>query len=135
MSFSIHINHEKQLLYVEGQGMITAEDIDQYYPDLKEKLGAEYCDKALVNLAEMGVSLKAAPIKRIRSLGLLFKHAPVLPEGAKMAIVVRSNLAFGFVRLFMASRGERVIIRPFKSMQQAMSWLSIIEQDVQQAKL
>jgi len=135
MSFSIHINHDKQLLYVEGQGIITAADIDQYYPSLKAVSGIKDCDKALVNLADAGVSLKAAPIKRIRALGLLFKHAPVLPEGAKMAIVVRSALAFGFVRLFMASRGERVTIRPFKSMQQAMYWLSIVEQDVQQATL
>ena len=35
MSFSIHINHDKQLLYVLGQDAITALDIDQYYTKLK----------------------------------------------------------------------------------------------------
>lgn len=130
MSFSIHINHNKRLLYVLGQGMITATDIDQYYPSLKATLGADLCDKALVNLADKGVSLKGTPIKNIRSLGLLFKHAPILPKGTKMAIVVRSSLVFAFVRLFMASRGENITIRPFKCMDEAMLWLDIQSADL-----
>lgn len=134
MSFSIDVNHDKQLLCVLGQGKITATDLEQYYPSLKATPGIELCDRALVNLADKGVSLKGIPVKNMRSLGLLFQRVPVLPAGAKMAIVVRSSLAFGFVRLFMASRGEGVMIRPFKSMSQAMRWLAITEQDVQGAK-
>jgi len=118
-------------LYVHGHGEITAADIDQYYASLKATSGINHCCKALINLASEGVSLEQAPIKNIKSLGRLFKHNPILPEGTKMAIVVRSSLAFGFVRLFMATRGEHITIRPFKNMDKALFWLQVTEEDFQ----
>ena len=127
MSFSIHISHDKQLLYVLGKDTITASDIDQYYTKLRTTNGVEFCYKAIIDFSDNDVTFKHTPIKHIRALGLLFKHAPVLPEGAKMAIVVNNSLAFGFVRLFMASRGEHIMIRPFKSMEKAMVWLGVTE--------
>lgn len=130
MSFSIHINDDKQLLYVLGQGAITASDLDQYYTKLKTTNGVDLCDKAIIDFSNHGVTFKHTPIKNIRALGLLFKHSPVLPQGTKMAIVVNSTLAFAFVRLFMASRGEYIVIRPFKSMEKALDWLGVKEVDI-----
>jgi len=132
MSFSIHINDDKQLLYVLGQGAITASDLDQYYIKLKTTNGVALCYKAIIDFSDHGVTFKHTPIKNIRALGLLFKHAPVLPEGAKMAVVVNNTLAFAFVRLFMATRGEHLMIRPFKHMYQALDWLDVSEVDIPQ---
>jgi len=42
------MNAEKKLLYVLGQGVISATDIDQYYPSLKATRGAKHCRKARV---------------------------------------------------------------------------------------
>ena len=130
MSFSIHINHDKQLLYVLGQDAITALDIDQYYTKLKTTHGVDLCHKAIIDFSNHGVTFKQTPTKSIRALGLLFKHSPVLPQGTKMAIVVSSTLAFAFVRLFMASRGDHIVIRPFKSMEKALDWLGVEEVDI-----
>ena len=63
-------------------------------------------------------------------MGLLFKHSPGLPQGTKVAIVVSSTLAFAFVRLFMASSGDHIVIRPFKSMEKALDWLGVEEVDI-----
>jgi len=130
MSFSIHINDDKQLLYVLGQGAITASDLDQYYTTLKTSNGVDLCHKAIIDFSNHGVTFKHTPIKNIRALGLLFKHAPVLPEGTKMAVVVNNTLAFAFVRLFMGTRGEHLMIRPFKHMYQALDWLDVSEVDI-----
>lgn len=132
MPFSVDVNREKKLLYVVGEGRINTADIDAYYPSLEATAHVRICTKALIDLSGEGVSLKEAAIKHIRLLGLRFKHAPLLPENTKMAIVVRSTLAFGFVRLFMAARGERVAIRPFKNMQSALLWLNISDADIPQ---
>lgn len=128
MSFSIHINHDKQLLYVLGKNTITVSDLVQYYTKLKTTNGVALCYKAIIDFSDHGVTFKHTPIKNIRALGLLFKHAPVLPEGAKMAVVVNNALAF--VRLFMATRGEHLMIRPFKHMHQALDWLDVSEVDI-----
>ena len=130
MSFSIHVNHDKQLLYVLGKGAITASDLDQYYTTLKTTNGIELCYKAIIDFSDHGVTFKHTPTKNIRALGLLFKHAPVLPKDAKMAVVVNNTLAFAFVRLFMATRGEHLMIRPFKQMHQALDWLDVRKVDI-----
>lgn len=130
MSFSIHINDNKQLLYVLGKDAITALDLDQYYTKLKATNGVALCHKAIIDFSDHSVTFKHTPMKNIRALGLLFKHAPVLPEGTKMAIVVNSSLAFAFVRLFMATRGEYLMIRSFKQMDNALDWLGVSEVDM-----
>ncbi len=130
MSFSIHINDVKQLLYVLGKDAITASDFDQYYIKLKATNGVGLCHKAIIDFSDHGVTFKHTPMKNIRALGLLFKHAPVLPERTKMTIVVNSSLAFSFVRLFMATRGEYLMIRPFRQMDKALDWLNVSEADI-----
>ena len=130
MSYDININAEKQLLYVCGQGQITSFDIDTYYSRLKEAGGVETCTKALINLSHKNVRIKGARLKNIRVLGLMFQRSPILPVGTKMAVIVSSTLAFGFVRLFMGVRGERMIIRPFKNMNDALIWLEISATDI-----
>jgi len=127
MSFTAFVNHDEMFLYVKGLGDLTGQDVDGYYNLLKHTQGVSRCDKALIDLSDSGVSVKHIPISSIKSLGLAFKSAPILPSGTKMAFVVRSSLAYGFVRLFMGNRGEGVITRPFKRMHEALVWLDLPE--------
>ncbi|MDX8387205.1 MAG: hypothetical protein R8M46_01540 [Ghiorsea sp.] len=127
MKYSISVNVAQQLLYVNVKGSLTAEDIEGYYASLKEIDGVNICQKALIDITGPKASMKSVPVKSLKFMGMMFKNAPLLPQGAKMAIVVTTSLAYGFIRLFMANRGEGIKIRPFKHMNEALVWLNISE--------
>jgi len=124
MSFTAFVNHDEMFLYVIGLGDLTGQDVGDYYNLLKTTEGVTRCQKALIDLSNPGVGVK---ISSIKSLGLAFKSSPILPSGTKIAVVVRSSLAYGFVRLFMGNRGDGVETRPFKRMYEALAWLDLPE--------
>ena len=68
MSFSFHVNSDEKLLYVHGEGVPAAQDIDGYYVRLKATKGVESCVTALVNLSSPDVSVKRIPIRNIKSM-------------------------------------------------------------------
>lgn len=130
MGFSMCTNSKVGLVHVCAEGILKASDIDGYYAQLKAVEGISTCNKALVDLMHSSVNIKQVPIRNIKALGLMFQNAPVLPPEAKMAVTVQSALAYGFVRLFMGSRGDGLIIRPFRKMDEALVWLGISESDL-----
>jgi len=131
MSFLLHVTQNKGLLYVQGIGKVTGEDLKNYYHQLCRIDGVGACDKALVHLAHEDVNLTEVTLDQVRGLSNMFNASPVLPEHCKMAMVVRSRLTFGFVRLFMAMRRGHIEICPFLDMEAALAWLDLKEEDIQ----
>jgi len=85
----------------------------------------------LIDLQQPDISFKKLSVKSIRDMAVTFRISPLLPQGTRMAVAVNGTLAYGFVRMFMASRGDQhLLIRPFKKMEDALNWLEIENSDV-----
>jgi hypothetical protein len=135
MGIHISIHERAKLLFVQGEAPFTSHDIETYYDQLKAHKGVGKCHKALIDLTGSGVNFKEIRIAAIRSLGIRFREKPLLPAGTRMAIVVTSKLAYGFTRVFMASRdSSEITIKPFLDMESAMQWLEIIDADIDNTK-
>ncbi len=130
MPVSICINREQKLLLVKAVGEITSGDIQLYYTTLSGMPHVGTCNKAIVDFTAKDGCFGKGAMQALKQMGAQFHHRPALPKGAKMAVVVCSSLAFGFVRLFMASRGDHIWILPFKDMEKAVVWLGVTQGDI-----
>ena len=130
MAFNIGINTQKEFLHIRAEGVIQPAEIDGYYEKLSHTEGAGQCKISLVDLTYPGMSLREVSLLSVRNMGWQFKVRPIMPKGSKMAFVAKKNLVYGFVRVFMARRGEDLEIMVFSSMEEAMAWLEIEVSDL-----
>jgi len=125
MSLSFYIDLSRKLLLVSGEGEVKAQDIEGYHAFIKAESDMQYCKAAFVDLSGSDVVLKNIPVRSIKIMARAFKHEPLLPLGAKVAIVVNNIFAHGLVRLFASLREGNVRVLSFKTREDAFAWLEI----------
>lgn len=130
MAFSFSINKKKELLCVRPNSTLTSKDIDAYYNRLSEMDGIRDCSKALIDLTNPNLSMKGVSLTSVRNMSWQFKALPLMQKGSQMAFVIHSKLIYGFVRVFMARRGDDINIVPFSDMDDALEWLELSHSDL-----
>jgi len=130
MPFEFSINKKKRILCVGTDGVLTSQDMDTYYNRLREMGGIGDCSKGLIDLTHPNLSMKAVSLTSVRNMGWQFKALPLMQRGSRMAFVTHSKLVYGFVRVFMARRGDDIEIKPFTIMDEALHWLEISDADL-----
>ena len=130
MPFELSINSDVRLLHVRAVGVISSMDIDAYYEQLQKLDGIRECNKGLIDFTMPGSRISGVSVSSIRNMSWQFKKAPLMKKGSQMAFVTPNKLEFGFVRVFMARRGDDITIKPFFKMNKALSWLKISDSEM-----
>jgi hypothetical protein len=120
------IDHEKRLVVAEGRATVTAEDVFEYQRKVWSHAEVSGYDELIdMNTSE---AIATGPQPRLRELADLSARSDPPDRWSRLAIVARSDVAFGVARQYQTYRQlndrTRKEVAVFRGRQTALKWLS-----------
>jgi hypothetical protein len=118
--FSIQINQSKQLLFIEGRGVLSDDDVTAMMKGAIAHSEAGDLIGVLLNLThvdDMGTSQDAVKWAAATSR----RTTPV--HGLRFAVVAPEDIAFGLARMYELLRDQEGSIHVFREYDPALQWL------------
>lgn len=114
------IDRERRLVLSWGAEPLLAQELVEHQATLAREPGFEPDFDQLWDLTAVErFEIREADLKRLA-------HSPYFGRGARRAIVVRTDLAYGMARQFEALRSVAPDeVRIFRSMEEARAWLGL----------
>ena len=120
MPLRFEIDEDMGLVRTTAEGVVTAQDLIDHAKALSARRNrplaelVDFSDRAEVTV----------PIEVVREIGTLLRTADENRPGGRLALVARSDVVYGMLRVFQAHRThESVEIRAYRDREEALRWL------------
>lgn len=119
MPWSYEIHADRRLVHVRASGHLGAEDLVLLWGEVRSDAAFSPDFDCLVDFSKVAsTDLDGSDMRALATT------RPLFADGARRAVVVRSDLGYGLVRMYqlMADR-ESENVKLFWSLEDAMEWL------------
>ena len=122
MPFSIKVDKGSNLLLTHWSGPFSSKDSANYRQKLSKLNPEEQLLPRLHDGREVTFDVSVDDIYKSRNIGYISDQAPIL----RSAILVRSDLAYGMMRIFKAVYNHPELdIQLFHDLEEAKDWLGV----------
>jgi len=119
MGFTYHFDRARNEAFAVAEGTFTAEDMREYVAT--ERRTGSLSHISLIDGRAATPDFSAGDVRAIvTTLRELAKDSPLGPT----AVVVGSEVAYGMMRMLEILVGEVCVIRPFRDLDEARTWVA-----------
>lgn len=108
--------------YVVFEGLITPEDVTNYFVQITGELGSFAERRALLEIRK--VTFKHFTFDSISKIAKVTKAHQHLLDASKTAVVASQPVAYGIARMYIAIRDPKYAFEVFRTRADAMPWLA-----------